>query len=114
MLHKEMLGLGLLFFVLWVFLGSTPSARLERGCAPVAWSGNVVTSLAALATPNYQASAEKWTGTMTYSCEFTGWRLFYSADYNRWLADQQAQADQAKSNQKGAAVIPVGPVPVKP
>lgn len=107
MLHKEMFGLGLLFFVLWVVLAGTPSGRLERGCAPISWGGSIVTSLAVLATPKYQADLEHGTDQVVYSCEFTAWRLFYSADYNRWLATQQQAS--ASSVPASAQVIPTAP-----
>jgi hypothetical protein len=113
MLHKEIWGLSLLFFILWVFFAGQPSDRIDRGCRPVAWSGNVVTSVAALTAPAYQQTTQRWFDGLTYSCQYTAWRLFYQADYTKWVASQQAaaQAQLAVSQAKPPASAHV-PVPV--
>lgn len=108
MLHKEIIGLGLLFFILWIFMGGDASDRLERGCKPVAWAANVVGSVAALGAPKYQNTVQQWGDNLNYSCEFTGWRLFYSADYAKWVADQQAAGLNA-APASGPTAIPVTP-----
>jgi hypothetical protein len=109
MLHKEMLGLALLFFVLWIFFAGNPGDRIERGCKPVAWAGNVVTSISALAAPKYQTTTQKWSDNLTYSCEFTAWRLFYQADYNKWLAEQAAASGPLATHPLATPTVPGQP-----
>lgn len=92
MLHKEFWGLTFLAFVVWVFVASTPTDRIENGCRPVGWAGNVVTSLTALVLPDQQRRVEKWFDKLEYGCRYMTWRLFYQEKYNAWLAQQAVGA----------------------
>lgn len=82
MLHKEIWGLILLGWIVWIMTG-TAAERLERACSPVGWTGNVTVSLAALATPAHQASVQKLFDKGTYGCQYIVWRLFYQGDYQK-------------------------------
>lgn len=82
MLHKELWGLTLLGFIFWIIMASSPTERIERVCKPVAWTGNVTTSLAALVTPQFQTASQDWFNKLNYGCEYTVWRLFYQQAYN--------------------------------
>lgn len=104
MLVKEISGLLLLGFIVWVFLAPNPDTRISRACAPVQWSGNVVTSLAALSTPAFELSVQTGMNKMTYGCEYSIWRLFYQADYNHYLlAKAAAQAKAMGATRSTAA-----------
>lgn len=85
MLVKELSGLLLLGFIVWIFLSPNPDTRIERACSPVQWSGNVATSLAALTTPAFELSVQGGMDKLDYGCQFTIWRLFYQKEYNRYL-----------------------------
>lgn len=93
MLHKEFWGLLFLAFVAWMLIATTPSQRIEKACAPVGWSGSVVTSLSALVLPNQQATLQGWFDKLEYGCQYTAWRLFYQDEYNAWLKSTQQPAD---------------------
>lgn len=103
MLHKEMVGLGLLFFVLWIFVASSGTERVQRICAPVDWTGNVILSAAALASPESQVPLAKTMGKVVYGCEYIFWRLFYQSEYLEWVAANQ-----------GVGLPPNGAPPVDP
>lgn len=84
MLHKEIAGLSILFFILWVFVAGSGSARIQRVCAPVDWTGNVILSAAALASPDSQVPLTKTMDKVVYGCEYVFWRLFYQDTYLEW------------------------------
>ncbi len=100
MLHKEIWGLTILAFILWIFLGAAPQ-RIERTCAPIGWMGNVTVSLAALVTPNYQKPVQRWFDKFTYGCQYTVWRLFYQDDYLKFVESQQTEEAKLKAAEAG-------------
>ena len=132
MLHKEFWGLLLLGVVFWVFIAATPSVRIENGCRPVAWTGNVITSMSAMVLPAQQQKVQGWFDKLEYGCRYTAWRLFYQDAYNQWknstavtapaiaplIAPAAAAAAPTASAPTGSlpvAVPPVAPVaPVAP
>lgn len=89
MIHKEFWGLIFLGFVAWVILASDPTARINRGCRPIHWGGNLVVSLTALALPSQQSGVKKWVDKVEYGCRYSAWRLFYEEDYKEALERQQ-------------------------
>lgn len=99
MLHKEMIGLSLLAFVLWIIMATSPLNRMEHACAPVGWFGNVSVSLVALAAPSYQNDVQKWFDKFEYGCQYTLWRLFYQKEYNAYIESQKTQVKN-KSEKK--------------
>jgi hypothetical protein len=84
MLHKEFWGLLFIGFVVWMMAAATPGLRIENGCRPVGWTGNVVTSLSALVLPAQQTKVQGWFDKLEYGCRYTAWRLFYQEAYNKW------------------------------
>ena len=84
MLHKEFWGLLFLGFVFWIIAAASPQQRIENACRPVGWTGNVVTSLSALALPAQQKKVEGWFDKLEYGCRYMTWRLFYQEAYNQW------------------------------
>jgi hypothetical protein len=98
MLHKEFWGLVFLAFVVWIFLAVDGSARIERGCRPIAWGGNLAVSLTALVVPKQQEGVKRWMDKAEYSCRYATWRLFYQADYNR--AVRAASAGRAAASRQ--------------
>ncbi|MCC5609610.1 hypothetical protein LC612_23240 [Nostoc sp. CHAB 5834] len=94
-LHKEFWGLIFLGFVFWVIAATTPNGRIENACRPVAWTGNVITSLSALVLPKQQATVQGWFNSLEYGCQYTSWRLFYQDEYNKWKAAQGVTAPAA-------------------
>lgn len=91
MLHKEIIGLSFLAFILWIILATSPSNRMEHACSPVGWVGNVSVSLVALAAPSYQNDVQKWFDKFEYGCQYTLWRLFYQKEYNAYMESQKVQ-----------------------
>lgn len=86
MLHKEIFGLALLGFLLWVVFTTDPNTRITRICSPVAWTGNASTSVAALVSPNSQGSVNGWFNKLDYGCRYSVWRMFYQSEYAAWEA----------------------------
>jgi len=90
MLHKEFWGLMFLAFVGWVLVAGNPTTRIENGCRPIGWTGNVTTSLAALVLPDQQVKVQNWFNKLEYGCRYTVWRLIYQEAYNEWVQAQKA------------------------
>lgn len=103
MLHKEFWGLMFLFFVGWIFLGSSGGDRIERGCQPIGWSGNVITSMSALAVPSQQVRIAGWFDKFEYGCQYMSWRMFYEDEYQAHL-EQRKRA--AAARESGATAEP--------
>ena len=102
MLHKEFWGLVFLGFVVWIFMAVDGSARIERGCRPVGWAGNVAVSLTALVLPKEQNAVKKGADKAEYSCRYATWRLFYQADYNRAIAERIETATRKAGSESDA------------
>lgn len=90
MLHKEIAGLSVLFFILWILVASSGGERIQRVCAPFDWVGNIVLSASALASPDSQAYLSKTSEKVTYGCEYMVWRLFYQKGFEAWNAQRRA------------------------
>lgn len=85
---KELLiGIPVLVFSLWIFAAPLPQVRIERGCQPINWIGNMATSTTALATDGHTETAVRWNDKLTYSCQYMIWRLFYQEAYNQAIKD---------------------------
>lgn len=91
MIHKEFWGLLFLAFVGWIFVAGNPSDRIKHACAPIGWTGNVITSLSALVLPSQQTTVDGWFDKFEYGCQYTAWRLIYQEDYNKYLQSQGQQ-----------------------
>lgn len=84
---KELLvGVPVLFFILWVFAAAVPQDRIARGCEPINWLGNVATSTTALSTEAHATTTARWSDKLNYSCKYMVWRLFYQDEYNKAVA----------------------------
>ena len=91
MLHKEFFGLIFLGFVFWIISATSPNDRIAHACRPIGWSGNVITSVSALALPSQQGTVQEWFDRLEYGCQYTTWRLFYQDEYNKWKASPSKQ-----------------------
>lgn len=105
MLHKEILGLSLLAFIVWIVMATSPTNRMEHACSPVGWVGNVSVSLIALAVPAYQYDVQKWFNKGEYGCQYMLWRLFYQKEYNAYLASQSKSKEESTTVKKETAPI---------
>lgn len=101
MLHKEFWGLMFLFFVGWIFLGAGGGQRIERGCQPIGWAGNVITSMSALAVPSQQVRIAGWFDKFEYGCQYMSWRMFYEDEYQAYQEQRKQAGSEADS--KGAS-----------
>ncbi len=108
MLVKELGGLLILAFIVWIFLAPQPDVRMQRACSPVQWGGNVVTSLAALSTPAAELYVQTGMDKMTYGCEYSLWRLFYQKQYNQYQLYRAAHPGTAAT--QSTAVQTTAPV----
>lgn len=104
-IKEILLGVPILVFVFWVFAAPLPQNRIERGCAPITWVGNVATSTTALSSENHTSTTVRWSDKLNYSCQYMVWRLFYQEDYNRAVAaGEVAPAADAKQAQDAPTV----------
>lgn len=110
MLHKEFWGLLFLAFVGYVFFATSPSERMGRVCSPIDWVGNASTSLTALVTPQYQFNVQNAFDKVDYGCQFLLWRMFYQAEYNKYLEEEK----QKEAFKTETAPLPAAPTMDKP
>lgn len=107
---KELLvGVPVLFFIIWVFAAAVPQDRIARGCEPINWLGNVATSTTALSTESHATTTARWSDKLNYSCKYMVWRLFYQDEYNKAVAAglvKPAASVPAKASPAPAAVAP--------
>lgn len=106
MLHKEFWGLLFLAFVVWVFIASDGSERINRVCKPIGWSGNLVVSLASLAAPDHAPAGQKWFDKFEYGCRYMTWRVIYQDEYNKYIAAQNGASAPAAAS--GASAVASG------
>lgn len=85
-IKELLLGVPVLFFIVWVFAAPVPQDRITRTCEPINWVGNVATSTTALSADGHTATTARWSDKLNYSCKFMVWRLFYQDDYNKAVA----------------------------
>lgn len=116
---KELLiGLPVLVFVLWVFSAPIPQQRIDRGCQPINWVGNIATSTTALVTDSHTTTAARWSEKLTYSCQYTVWRLFYQDAYNQAVKEGRvapaAETVQDSSSRPADAATPQSPATTPP
>ena len=99
---KELLlGLPVLFFVIWVFAAPAPQERISRSCEPINWVGNLATSTTALSSEANTATTARWSDQLDYSCKYMAWRLIYEADYKKAVAAGQIKPQPQFSAQTG-------------
>lgn len=105
---KELvIGIPFLFFVFWVFTAPIPQDRIGRVCEPINWVGNVATSTTALTAENHTGTTVRWSDKLNYSCQYTIWRLFYQADYNKAVAEGRVVSTTPKT-EEGTAPAEAG------
>ena len=97
---STIVGILVLVWVVWIVLAHSSQQRIERGCQPVVWAGNVTTSLTALTLPKYQNSVEGAFDRMDYGCRYTAWRLLHEQD---WIKHQEREglSQQYRENFSG-------------
>lgn len=113
MLHKEFWGLIFLGFVVWVFMAGDGTSRINRGCRPIHWVGNVVVSVTALVLPSQQEGVRHWSNKLEYGCRYTAWRLFYQDAYNEAM-ERMEGGDAAPSSPPPASGENPAPTPELP
>lgn len=92
----SLFGLSFIVFFVWIIVAGSPLERINRGCAPIVWSGKVASSVTDIFSDN--AAEKVWHGTATtfQGCRFAAFKTFYQAEYDHLRArrDQQQQAAQ--------------------
>lgn len=84
-------GLLVAGWVVYIILGSTPQARIERSCKIVPWTQNFTVSILQLAgATNQVQGTTKMFGKVNYGCQYTIWRMFYESDYKKQQQQQNA------------------------
>lgn len=70
-------------FLIWVFIGGSPTERINRACRPVAWSGDFLASLATAGNTDYGNSMRVDTANLDYRCQLTIWDYFYAEQWKK-------------------------------
>lgn len=84
-------------YVVWIFVTTDGSERIQRACKPIEWTGNVATSLTYLTVPAWEMKTDKIFKKATYGCQFTIWQLFYEKDF---IAKMEAIKKQEEEKNK--------------
>jgi hypothetical protein len=83
----------------WILWAANPYDRLERACAPLSLSGNLMTSASMLLSPAATKQMDLGVQHAVYGCTFALWRLFYESAYV-----EQQRADAASGPRPAAAL----------
>lgn len=73
-------------FVIWCLLAPTKGMRLERGCQPVDWFGNMTISLVVMTLPERVETFDYAFAKTDYGCQYILWRLFYESAWQEAIA----------------------------
>ena len=90
-------GFFAILFVLWagwIVMATSNTARIERFCQPVLWTGNIATSITALTVSKYQDNVEEAFNSFDYGCRYSVWRLLFEES---WIDEKEAE-EQALPN----------------
>lgn len=94
------LGVLVLLYIGWIFLAGHPSERIDRGCRPIGWAGNVLTSISAIAAPSLSQATYRVFKNTEYTCQYAIWRLMYEREWYEY----QRSAAVAGTRRNDAAV----------
>lgn len=87
---------GVLIFLGWVFVGSTPGDRMSRTCAPIGWAGSLAEAGTEVFT-SPASSAVDWvrekTADIDYGCQYIVWRTFYASPEQIAAREAAAEAE---------------------
>jgi len=105
------LGVSVLVFVAWVFLASTPGERIDRGCRPIGWMGNLLTSVFAVGAPSFSEAIHKGFRNTEYTCQYAIWRLFFEREWleheeQKRLEQERQRREEAQQRQNDASMAP--------
>ena len=71
----------ILWFIGWIMIATDPQVRINRGCAPVGWTGSLFVSLTAMVWDSQVRNVQGVSDRMEYGCRYALWRSFYEKDY---------------------------------
>lgn len=80
---EEVIFFLIIGWFIWVVIGSNGSVRVERGCTPVQWGGEAITSVARAAGTDYGNEAALATNTVDYHCRMALWDFFYRSEWEK-------------------------------
>ncbi|MBN6742828.1 hypothetical protein JKG47_20480 [Acidithiobacillus sp. MC6.1] len=89
---EEVLFFLAVFFFVYVIVGSTGDARIERACQPVHWVGDGITAVASGMGTNYTDRTKVFNENITYRCEMTLWDFFEKTAWEKKHPGQQVSA----------------------
>lgn len=90
---SSLFGVFILLFVGWIFLAGMPTERIDRGCRPIGWFGNVMTSIFAIGAPSLSQASFRAFSNIEYGCQYAIWRLIYEKE---WVEQQQTVAQKSR------------------
>ena len=71
----------ILWFIGWIMIATDAQVRINRGCAPVGWTGSLFVSVTAMVWENQVKNVQGVSDRMEYGCRYALWRSFYEKDY---------------------------------
>ncbi|MDA8378731.1 MAG: hypothetical protein M0Z50_17195 [Planctomycetia bacterium] len=70
-------------FAVWIFVGSTPDARIGRACEPAQWIGHAMGSAAMAGGTDYGQSINGGSNELDYRCKLAIWDYFYADEWEK-------------------------------
>lgn len=68
-------------YVGWIVFASGPMQRIDRGCQPINWMGNLSVSVMAFVNPAWEKQTKHFFDRTDYVCRYSIWRLAYGTDW---------------------------------
>lgn len=96
-------GGAILIYIGWIVFAGSATQRIERGCQPVNWAGNIAVSLVAFVEPSWEAGTKHAFSRGNYVCRYTIWRLIYGDRWQKAHPNQKLPAVPPKKSQKSEA-----------
>lgn len=105
----SLFGLAFVVFFVWIIVAGTPLSRLNRGCAPIIWSGKALSAVVDVASDN--AARKVWSGTAKtfQGCRFVLFKTFYQSEYERLQAEQAAAEHKGDTEKAPASAASTSP-----
>ncbi|QHS09076.1 hypothetical protein [Sinimarinibacterium sp. NLF-5-8] len=79
-----------MLYIGWIVIGSGAEQRIERGCAPISWIGNVMVSMTSFIEPTWESGTKNFFDRTDYACRYITWRLIYGDQWFKATGQQSS------------------------
>lgn len=91
-------GIAVVVYIGWIVFATSPMDRIERGCQPICWAGNLSVSVAGIMNPAWEAGTQHAFYRSDYVCTWATWRLIYG---NAWQREHKGKPLPAEGSGLG-------------